>query len=280
MPRPTVLSAAALLGALLLPQGVTAEITQTAVAGTDRRLNQIADTEWQLRHSSIASAIDKSVQDNAISLLDKARQEVAAGQLSKADTLIEQAAQPLHRMTPDALAGKHPDPRQWLDARRETLSAITASGEKIARDQGASTQFVAQATTALAQSHALQQQGKIDQALAAIEQAYRAVQEEIARLRDGQAFYLAISERPADHQWSDGLRRFEERRQLTELLISEARAEGIDASPLLSGLQEAEQIRIAAARLAETRRWDKAVQSLEIAYLRFEDSWRQVGLEW
>lgn len=67
---------------------------------------------------------------------------------------------------------------------------------------------------------------------------------------------------------------------MTELLITEASAEGIDPAPLHAGLKQAEQLRMEATRMAEGQRWDKAMQSLEVAYVKFEDSWRQVGLEW
>lgn len=243
-------------------------------------LQQIKEVEWNLKFSSIASSLKPSVLDRCLIMIDDARSAVAAGNLRAASDLVERAALPLHEMSPEAMAGKHPDKRLLLNEKQETLVSITDSSEKIAREKGLPTGFADTARAALKRSNELNDQGKPEKALEVIDQAYLDVQRQVARLRDGETFYLPIAEMPADRKWSDGLRRFNERKLLTEYLIIEASEDGIDTSALTAGMQAAEDSRKKAAELAQAQRWDQAMQSLEVAYAKFESSWKAVGLEW
>jgi hypothetical protein len=257
-----------------------AETPAEAAARSDFLRQHSKVIEWNLKNSSVASRVDKNALDNSLALLANARRQIAAGKLNAAERLIDRAALPLHEMTPAAMAGRHPDTVALLAERSETLAAITEGAEEVARERKASTDFAAQARAALARSLALQQRGQLNQALAVIDEAYVMVQKESARLRDGETYYLPIAKGPADAQWADGLRRFEERQQLTEFLILEADASGLDTAPLLFGMRAADDSRRQAAELAKAQRWDLALQSLDQAYLNFENSWKQVGLEW
>lgn len=278
--KPLMLSAA-LAGTVLFSTAVVSEEIKPVPQATLQALQkQIAEVEWNLKHSSLAAKLDKSVVDNAISSLRIAQSELAAGHWRTASGLIERAALPLHEMSPEAMAGKHPDTRQWLKDLRETLASITEGAEKIALDKKLPTDFAAMARSAMARSQLVEAEGKPEKAMEIIEQAYLAVQKKVAELRDGESFYIAIGNSPDARLWSEGLRRFDDRKHLTEMLIAEATADGIDASPLLAGMQAAESARQAASRMAEAERWDLAMNSLEQGYLKFEDSWRQVGLEW
>lgn len=273
--------AAALVTTLLLPiQPANATTLPVDPVVHIALMQQIAEIEWNLKSSSLASKLDRSVVDNSISALSTARNELASGNWRTASGLIERAALPLHEMSPEAMAGKHPDTRQWLNERRETLASLTDGSESIAREKKVPTDFVDMARNAITRSIILESQGKPEKAMEIIDQAYVAVQQKVAALRDGQTFYLAIPDLPADRKWSDGLDRFDDRKHLTEQLIREALADGIDASPLLSAMQKAKNSRLYATQMAEAQRWDLAIQSLELAYLTFEDSWRQVGLDW
>ena len=259
----------------------TASAAAEGVSAANSALEQqINDTEWSLRNSSVASTISRSVMDSSLKLLDAARIEIAAGRPARADQLLSQAARPLYEMSPAALAGKHPDQRQWLAERRETLAAIADGSEKIAAQQGSSTEFAKMSRSAIQRSLEMEQQGKPDKALAIINEAYAVVQQQVAQQRNGVTLYLPIAAGPADQQWADGLRRYEERKQITEYLISEARAEGVDTTPLQSGLLAAERSWQEATGMAESRRWTQAMRSLDIAYLQIEDAWRVVGIDW
>ena len=256
-------------------------VSATEKEGSDNGLRQqIVDAEWSLRNSSVASTISHSVLDNSLKLLDAARIEIAAGRPARAEQLLSQAARPLYEMNAGALAGKHPAPRQWLNERRETLASIVEASETIALEQRAPTDFAKMARNAIQRSATLEQHGNPDQAGAIIEEAYAAVQQQVARQRHGVTIYLPIAIAPADQQFADGLRRYEERKQITEYLISEAQAEGLDTKALQSGLLAAEKSWQEAAGMAESRHWTQAMASLELAYLRFEDAWRDVGIEW
>lgn len=269
--------------ALALAGAGSANGAETAAEAAERSnyLRQHSQViEWNLKNSSVASRVDKAALDNSLALLANARREIAAGKLNTAERLIDRAALPLHEMTPAAMAGRHPDTAALLAERSETLAAITEGAEEVARERKAPTDFAAQARAALVRSLALQQRGQLNKALAVVDEASVMVQKEMARLRNGETYYVPIAKGPADAQWADGLRRFEERKQLTEYLIQEADAGGLDTAPLLFGLRAADDSRRVAAEQAKAQRWDLALQSLDQAYLNFENSWKQVGLEW
>lgn len=269
--------------ALALAGAGSANGAETAAEAAERSkylLQHSQVIEWNLKNSSVASRVDKAALDNSLALLGNARREIAAGKLNAAERLIDRAALPLHEMTPEAMAGRHPDTVALLAERSETLASITEGAEEIARERKAPTDFAAQARAALARSLALQQRGQLNKALAVVDEASAMVQKEMARLRNGETYYVPIAKGPADAQWADGLRRFEERKQLTEYLIQEADAGGLDTAPLLFGMRAADDSRRVATEQAQAKRWDLALQTLDQAYLSFEQSWKQVGLEW
>lgn len=273
--------AAILAVALGFGGSATAAETPAEKAARSNYLLQHSNViEWNLKNSSVASRLEKPTLDKSLSLLGNARREIAAGKLNAAERLIDTAALPLHEMTPEAMAGRHPDTAALLAERSKTLASITEGAEEIAREKNASTDFAAQARAALARALALEQRGQLGKALAVVDEAYLVVQKQVARLRDGETYYLPIAKGPADAQWTDGLRRFEERKQLTEYLIQEADAGGLDTTPLVFGMRAADDSRRVATEQAQAKRWDLALQTLDQAYLSFEQSWKQVGLEW
>lgn len=273
--------AAVLALALAGAGSATGAETPAETAARRNYLRQQSEViEWNLKNSSVASRLDKNTLANSLALLGNARREITAGKLNAAERLIDRAALPLHEMTPAAMAGRHPDTAALLAERSEALASITEGAEEIARERNAATDFAAQARAALARSLALQQRGQLNKALAVVDEAYVMVQKEVARRRNGETYYLPIPKGPADAQWADGLRRFEERKQLTEYLIQEADAGGLDTAPLLFGMRAADDSHRVATEQAKAQRWDLALQSLDQAYLSFENSWKEVGLEW
>lgn len=273
--------AAVLALALAGAGSATGAETPAETAARSNYLRQQSEViEWNLKNSSVASRLDKNTLANSLALLGNARREITAGKLNAAERLIDRAALPLHEMTPAAMAGRHPDTAALLAERSEALASITEGAEAIARERDTSTDFAAQARAALARSLALQQRGQLNKALAVVDEAYAMVQQEMARRRNGETYYVPIAKGPADAQWADGLRRFEERKQLTEYLIQEADAGGLDTAPLLFGMRAADDSHRVATEQAKAQRWDLALQSLDQAYLSFENSWKEVGLEW
>ena len=101
-----------------------------------------------------------------------------------------------------------------------------------------------------------------------------------AKLRDGKVLVVKAPEFRDARQWEEGLRRIDERRYLTEYLLVEARAEGLDERPLVDALAIADRSTETANALAREKRWDQAYASLELAYLQIEDQWRKAGIDW
>lgn len=240
----------------------------------------IQAAEWSLKHSSVARTIDNSVLDNSMQSLQRAREEMALGNLRTAKEWLRKASVPLARMNDSAMTGKHPDPLAYKLEIRETLLSLLPVAEKIAAEKSASDAFVRQAREAIVESDKLLQAGQTDAARERLDTAYLAVQERIAGLRRGDAFTLPVADAAQPEKWQDGLNRVEERRAISRYLMIEARAEGNDTRALQTGLQLAEAIVTDASMLAQDRQWGRALEKLELAYAQYESSWRTAGVEW
>lgn len=252
--------------------------TESAVATTVP--DDIAVAEWSLRNSSVSRTITSAVLDNSLLLLARARAELAAGNTRTAQELVRRASRPLSEMDSGASRGRHPDALRHVQELRATLVSIIDAAERIAAEKAAPAGFVAAARQSLQRADTLHGEGRTELARELMAQVYRETQQRIAELRQGDGFYIAAPNTHTAADWDDGLRRIDERRQITGYLLLEARAEGIDIAPLQAGAREAEATVAEAARLAEARRWDQALQRLDIAYARYEESWREVGIEW
>ena len=246
----------------------------------DQLTAQVMEVDWNLRHSSVSTRLDAATMARSERLLDRARDEIGAGHLKTARDLIRQAALPLTTMKPVAQAASHPNRSRQLVELRTTLESITRGAEEIAREKGMSTTLAADTRAAIRKSESLQRAGQPTRAIEHLQQRYAAVQETIASWRDGREFVVRAPERRDERQWDDGVRRIDERRQITEYLIVEAKAEGIDPTPLFEALSTADQTLQAASSHASARRWDQAYRTLDIAYAQIEASWKQVGVEW
>lgn len=256
-----------------------------AMTATDRALaaglpEQIAVTEWNLKHSSVSTTISHYVMDNSMQLLSRARVELASGNVRTAQELTRRAGRPLSEMDSTASRGKHPDALVHAQELRATLASIIDAAERVAAEKSAPSGFVATARKSLSEADSLLARQRPGQARELMEQAYLDTQQAIAELRRGDVFYIAAPSTLTAADWDDGLRRIDERRLITGYLLLEAHAEGIDIEPLQAGARDAEAAVADATRLAATQRWDQALQRLDSAYVTYEESWRAVGIEW
>ena len=251
-----------------------------AAPADDRLLRQIDETAWNLEHSSVAPRIDAEQRKRALQQLDQARQELAAGHRKTAQGLIRQASSPLVAMSPASQSTSHPNRIRQLSELRATVRSITEGAQQVARDKGVTTQVALDTRKALRRSESLQRQGRTTEAIDLLQQHYEQVQGKVATWRNGDLFVVRTPEGRDAGQWEDGVRRIDERKQLTEYLIVEARAEGIDPSPLYEALRIADTSLEKASTYASDQRWDQAYRSLELAYAQIEESWKQVGVEW
>lgn len=260
-------------------------LTPPASASTDSAAEvakAIELAEWSYERSSLSAVIESNVVDNALKALERSRTELAQGNVRTARELADRAMAPLAEMRVDAMSGKHPDQRLYKEGLRQTLLSLLPEAQRIAREKRASDAFVAEARAAVERSDALlaRGDGDADAARQALVAAYEAVQQRLAGLRSGDDFYLAIPQLPQTEQWSDGLRRIEERRIISQYLLIEAEQSGLDVAALQSGIRQAEETVAAAERLATQSRWATAMEQLELAYVQYEDSWRTAGVEW
>jgi hypothetical protein len=236
--------------------------------------------EWSLRHSSVSKAIPSSVLDVSLTALTRAREELAAGNLRTAQDILQRASQPLSRMTYSAMEGRHPDEQARILETRQTLESIIDAAERIATEKNAPNDFIARARDSVRQSDALLAAGEQQAAEQILDQAYGNVSRRIAELRSGESFYIPAPAGATHAEWRDGLRRIEERREITRYILLEAKADGLDVAPLEQGAKTAEALVGSAAAYAGERRWDLALATLDRAYAEYEESWRAVGVDW
>jgi hypothetical protein len=241
---------------------------------------EIDMAEWSLRHSSVSKAIPISVMDISITTLNRARQELAAGNVRTARELLQRASRPLSRMSHSAMEGRHPDEQSRMRETRETLESLIDAAERIAAEKNAPDEFIVAARQAVRQKDALLAAGQEEAAQEILKRAYAALSQRIAELRSGDSFYIAAPAGATDENWRDGLRRIDERREITRYILLEARAEGLDVAPLEQGAKSAEFLVSSATAYAGQRRWDLALATLDQAYIEYEQSWRAVGVEW
>lgn len=236
--------------------------------------------EWSLERSSLAPVIDKHVMDNSTRLLERSREELVAGNVRTARELVDRAMAPLAEMRPESMSGRHPDQLNYKEGLRQTLLSLLPEARRIAREKRAADAFVDEAQAAVERSDAMLAAGDHEAARRALAQAYESVLQRVAGLRSGDDFYLAIPQLPEPEQWSDGLRRIEERRIISQYLMIEAEYSGLDIAALESGVRRAEEVVADAERLATQSSWSPALEKLELAYVLYEDSWRSAGVEW
>jgi len=265
------------LTALLISVSSAADIQETTLTNSEIS-REIDVAEWSLKHSSISARISEFVLDNSKQSLQRAREEVANGNLRTAREWVRRASQPLAQM--NDTTGKHPDPIAYKLEIRDTLHSLLPVAEQLAAEKSASMAFIADARQDIARSDALQQERRLDAAHEVIEKAYRRVQQHIADLRNGDVFYLPAPRTASAADWLDGLNRVEERRTISRYLLIEAQAEGKDLLTLESGLQMAEATVSEATRYALEKQWGRALEKLDLAYAQYETSWRAAGVDW
>lgn len=271
-----------------LPVALTAVLLAAALAASaaesppaDRELmRQIEAMRWSLNHSSSASRIDAGQRARSEDLLERARVEAMRGRIYVARDLVDQAAEPLAAMSPAAMAAPHPDPWRQFDELRSALDSITEGAALIVDSAETAGVLYAETAAAIRRSDALKRDGATNEALRVLHARYNAVQMIVAARRDGR---LLVVELPRDRgaaQWSDGVRRIDDRKELTHVLILEAQAEGIDATALRSALATADESFRTASDHAAGQRWDQAFRWLDRSYALLEESWKSVGIEW
>ena len=263
--------------ACLMSFGANAEIQQSPPTHSEIS-HEINVADWSLKHSSVSANINNNVLDKSMQSLQRARVELDNGNLRTAREWIRRASQPLAQM--NDTNGKHPDPIAHKLEIRDTLQSLLPVAEQIAQEKSASTAFIAAARQAIARSDALLQERRLDAAREVLDEAYLSVQQHIADLRRGDAFYLPAPRTASAADWIDGLNRVEERRAISRYLVIEAHAEGNDLLSLESGLQIAEATVTDATRYALEKQWGRALEKLDLAYAQYETSWRAVGVDW
>lgn len=279
---------ASLASALLIFAPTLAYAEQTKSISSERAkasqsaevAEDIKSTEHSLRFTSIAPRISSVVLDNSMTLLNQAKIELAAGKVETARALVLKAGLPFAEMDEKALAGKHPDELLKLHKMNQTLSSLIQGAEAVAVEEAAPTGFIAEARAALATSEGLMIAGETDRARELLFRSTETLKQQIVVLRSGDYFYIAAPKGDSFENWQDGLRRIEERRMISSYLMIEADSAGTDLNSLTQGVNQAEALVAYASQLAEKQQWGKALETLDLAYAKYEDSWRTIGIDW
>jgi hypothetical protein len=241
---------------------------------------EIERLDWNLRHSSVAPKLSPETQGRSLNRIDEARKALAAGDTRLAEDLAAEAALPLTTVAIRGPLDSHPEKLRYFREIRQALLSITDSAERIAREEGQPRDYRGATLVAIARAEHELKAGEVKAAFATIGGRYDEVSRVAADYRRGRSFYVRAPEWRDERQFADGIRRIDERRFLTEALIVEAQAEGIDQTPLIEALAIASTSLAQATAYAGEQRWEQAYQSLELAFAEIEDRWRRVGLDW
>lgn len=241
---------------------------------------EIEMLDWNLRHSSVAPSLAPHAQRESLDMIERARRALGNGDTRLAEDLAYEAALPLTTVARKDDLGSHPDQLRFFREIRQALLSITDSAERISKEKGTAAEYRSATLLAIARAEYELKGGSVEAAFAIIGDRYDEVSRSAAQYRRGETITIAAPEWRDGRQFQDGVRRIDERRTLTEFLILEAQAEGIDQAPLQEALSIAKTSLAQATSLAEQQDWNAAYESLELAFAEIEDRWRMVGIEW
>lgn len=245
----------------------------------ERRLGSV---ETLIERSSAARQIDSSRDPQALERRNQARalhrqagEALAAGDLARANTLLNDATRELlaaaRAAAPEQVTADKR--RKDFDNRYESVKTLLGAQQRIAKEKGAgkdaseaSRQIEALMTEASAQA----QGGDIDRARATIDRAYLLAKASISTMRRGDTLVRSLNFATKREEYDYELDRNDTHRMLVNVLLDERRA----SNPALD--RSVQAFLAAAAKLREEAEEQAKKGGFEAAIKTLEDSTREL----
>lgn len=230
-----------------------------------------------LKRQSVEKSADRAAEIDSIGkLAEAASAALAAGNVGEADALIHDA----YPRAKAAIAGlQKPSPLKTgssaLDAARaaaaaetdsprlratharrsESVSALLATGERIAKERNLRPAEIAEAQTLLAQAKGRAVDGRYPDAIAALDHAYVLLKKAVADLRGGQELTADKHFASLDEEYRYEQARNDDYQQLIASLLQSRQNEAWSAAA-----EKARVLRDAADRSAKSQAWEVALR--------------------
>ncbi|HLA35607.1 MAG TPA: hypothetical protein VJ001_12150 [Rhodocyclaceae bacterium] len=283
----------ALLAALFSPWGLAGEkeIDQRKPLLTQKlRLVETLIGSSAARALAAGNATPNGAE--AVALVEKSRQALAAAKQALASNQADRAEQQLNEALKSIAAisarlnagGGDMAESALRDSLRdlgEQVATYRASLEERLRDPsgGASAkELLARLDVLSAEAKRLETAGRLGEANKKLAEAYKLAVEGLSRLRAGQTVIMSLKfDTPAD-EYAYELRRFRSNEILVEMTIAERRAEGEVLRQVRESVGEGVKLKDGAATLAQSGDYAGAVTRMEKASLQLNRALQTLGV--
>lgn len=216
------------------------------------------------------------------SLFEEARRAIGAGRYDEAVPLLDEALRSLTRahkggaggLAESALRQRHREMAEQVATYREALLDLSRDPRL-----GSAAHTAVQRVDALsAESERLAAAGRLGEANRKLAEAYRLAVEELSRLRAGQEVVLSLRFSSPEEEYPYELKRYQSNGMLVEMMIGEGRAEGEKRRLVDDLVREAERLKGEAMLMAQTKRYQDAVATMEKAYAALNRALQAMGM--
>ena len=248
-------------------------------ASLERRLGSV---ETLIERSSAARQIDSSRDPQALERRNQARalhrqagEALAAGDLARANTLLNDATRELlaaaRAAAPEQVTAEKR--RKDFDNRYESVKTLLGAQQRIAKEKGAgkdAAEASRQIEALMAEASAQAQGGDIDRARATVDRAYLLAKASISTMRRGDTLVRSLNFATKREEYDYELDRNDTHRMLVNVLLDERRAD----NPALD--RSVQTFLAAAAKLREEAEEQAKKGGFEAAIKTLEDSTREL----
>lgn len=267
-----------LCSAFLLATLVVVLSLNTAIADPTTATNmssRLGYVERLLTESSAARKIEESADPEALDLkakatshFDNARRFNDSGDVESAQTELREAIQLMTAAVKAANADVAVTGKEASDyaRRRESLQALATAHDRIANEKGEKgMNRVLQDKVAadLSAADSLLEQGKPDDARAALDAIYETIKASLESLRGGDTLVRELNFETPEDEYRYELDRNDTHRMLVQILL----AEKLEGSPMRATAEKfignAEGLRSEAEKMAGTKQFERAIELLE-----------------
>ncbi len=246
----------------------------------DEVQDRIRIMQSSVTDSSVSDRYSEGERESKLTLLERAREQAAAGNQTTALDLVEEAGRLLYPMERDERVTLTDAKREaWLREIDRVMAALLPAAFGIAEEKGLPDQDLMTAASLREHGLAKLSAGDLDAADNLMVDAYNRMQSAVARLRSGDLLTIGLERDDPRLAWAEAKRRYQDWQVTADWMAAIAPTLEADADAIAGGRSEADAIYRDAIALAERGQWQAAVETIDRAYLVMEDRWREAGID-